>query len=122
MGKGRLGMMVMSLTPELRVHFGATSTTGLLVGSVDPGSPAEKAGVRVGDVLIRANDQSVDDIGDLRAAIASRKKGEAVELAVIRDRKELALTAALATDPLPSFDSLWSGSWLRDFFGQTKGA
>src|SRR5687767_3475190 len=80
MGKGRLGMTVMSLTPELRTHFGSTSTSGMLVGSVTPDSPAAKAGVRVGDVLVETNDQLVDDIDDIRSAMAKSKKGETVSL------------------------------------------
>jgi S1-C subfamily serine protease len=49
--KGRLGVMVMSLTPELRKHFGAPDDRGVLVAHVEPDTPAAKAGVEVGDVI-----------------------------------------------------------------------
>jgi predicted metalloprotease with PDZ domain len=118
MGKGRLGLMLMGLTPELRTHFGATNTAGVLVARVEVGSPAAKAGVRVGDVLTRTNEQTVDDAGDVRAAISSAKKGDTVELVVVRDRKPLTLKVVLADDappPMSSFESFWPKDWLRDF-------
>ena len=118
MGKGRLGLMLMSMTPELRTHFGATNSSGLLVARVENDSPAAKAGVRVGDVLTRTNEQSVDDAGDVRAAISNLKKGDTVELAVVRDRRPLNLQVVLADDappPMPNFDSFWSNDWFRDF-------
>jgi C-terminal processing protease CtpA/Prc len=115
MGKGRLGMTVMGLTTELRAHFGATSQTGMLVGSVVANSPAAKAGVRVGDVIVATNKRAVNDIGDIRTAIASSKKGDAVEIQVIRDRKPLTLTATLADDPVPDIDAFWRSTWLREF-------
>lgn len=112
MGKGRLGMTVMGLTPELRTFFGATTASGMLVGSVEAGSPAAKAGVRVGDVLVETNNQVVDDIQDIRTAMAKSKKGDVVELDVIRDRKPLTLKATLVDDPQPAPDL---DAWLRNF-------
>ena len=47
--KGRLGVMVMSLTPELRKHLGAAEDRGVLVAHVEPGTPAASAGIAVGD-------------------------------------------------------------------------
>jgi S1-C subfamily serine protease len=117
-GKGRLGLMLMGLTPELRTHFGATSNAGVLVAHVEVDSPAAKAGVRVGDVLTKTNAQSVDDASDIRAAISSAKKGDTVELAVIRDHKPLTLEVVLADDappPMPSFESFLSKDWFHDF-------
>ena len=118
MGKGRLGVMVMSLTPELRQHFGAASAEGVLVARVEADSPAAKAGVRVGDVLTKANDQAIDDAGDVRAALASFKKGDSVEVDVIRDHKPVSLRVTLTEDappPMPSMESMWSKDWFRDF-------
>jgi serine protease Do len=118
MGKGRLGLMLMGLTPELRQHFGATSSSGILVARVEPDSPAAKAGVRVGDVLTTANAQAVDDAMDVRAAIAGTKKGATVELGIIRDRKPVTLKAVLgeeARSPSPTIESFWSKEWFRNF-------
>jgi C-terminal processing protease CtpA/Prc len=118
MGKGRLGLMLIGLTPELRTHFGATNTAGVLVARVEADSPAAKAGVRVGDVLTRTNEQTVDDAGDVRAAVSNAKKGDTVDLVVVRDRKPLTFKVVLADEtrpPMPSFESFWSRDWLRDF-------
>lgn len=118
MGRGRLGLMLMGLTPELRTHFGATSNDGILVARVEPGSPAAKAGVRVGDVLTAANHQAVDDADDIRGAIAGAKKGETVELGLVRDHKPVTLKVTLTDDapaPMPSIQSFFSRDWFRDF-------
>jgi membrane-associated protease RseP (regulator of RpoE activity) len=118
MAKGRLGITLMGLTPELRTHFGAASTQGVLVARVEAGSPAAKAGVRVGDVLTKTNEQSVDDAQDVLSAIANEKKGDAVDLAVIRDHKAMNLKAVLSDDPpppMPSMESFWSKDWFHDF-------
>jgi S1-C subfamily serine protease len=117
MGKGRLGVMVMSLTPELRQYFGA-GEAGVLVARVEADSPAAKAGVRVGDVLTKTADQEIDDAGDVRAALASFKKGDAVELGIVREHKPVSLRVTLADDappPMPNMESMWSKDWFRDF-------
>jgi membrane-associated protease RseP (regulator of RpoE activity) len=116
MGKGRLGMTVMGLTPGLRTHFGATARSGMLVGAVTPDSPAARAGVRVGDVIVETNHQLVDDVGDIRASLAKSKQGEVVEIHVIRDRKPLTLRATLVDDPspMPDLDAFSNGRWFRD--------
>jgi len=118
-GKGRLGVTVMSLTPELRTHFGATSDSGLLVGHVDENSPAAKAGIRVGDVLTSTNGKLVDDAFDVRESMATSKKGESVKIELVRDRKPLTLTATLADDPMPAptrrFESMFDDAWWKDF-------
>ena len=116
-GKGRLGVMVMSLTPELQQHFGAKDA-GVLVARVEADSPAAKAGVRVGDVLTRTNNQAIDDAGDVRSALASFKKGDSVAIDVVRDHKALSMKVVLADDPMPampSAESMFSRDWFRDF-------
>lgn len=115
MGRGRLGLTLMGLTPELRSHYGAPSGSGTLVTQVEPGSPADKAGVRVGDVLIKTNEREVDDAGDVRAAMAGARKGDAITLSVLRDRKSLSIKAVLAEDapPAPTADAT-SRNWIRE--------
>src|SRR5579871_5943521 len=53
--KGRLGVMVMGLTPELRKHFGAPDDRGVLVAHVESGTPAATAGIEVGDVIVEVH-------------------------------------------------------------------
>lgn len=85
-GKHRLGITVMDLTPELRTHFGAPDHSGVLIAHVEPGSAAAKAGLLVGDVIVDVRGHSVDDAGDIRAALASVAKGHMVAIKLVRDR------------------------------------
>ena len=117
MGKGRLGLMLMGLTPELRQYLGASSTSGVIVARVEADSPAAKAGVRVGDVLTKANDHAVDDAGDVINAMSTLKKGDAVTLGIIRDHKPVSIKVVLADDapPMPNLESFWMKDWFHDF-------
>jgi hypothetical protein len=64
-----LGVSLTDISPELREHFGATKENGVLVESVEDGSPADKAGLQVGDVIISVEGKDVHWSGDSRRAI-----------------------------------------------------
>ena len=116
MGKGRLGITVVSLTRDLRTHFGATASSGVLVGEVDPGSPGAVAGVRVGDVVVEVNGRPTSSAGDMRKAIAGAKQGQAVEIKLIRDRKPLTVRTTLTDAPVfDGFDGFDGFESFRDF-------
>ena len=104
-GKGRLGVMVMGLTPELRGHFGAATDRGVLVAHVDPNSPAGRAGLQVGDVIVDVKGKAIDGAGDVIGSLADVKKGDSVTVAVIRDHRNVLVHATLDSDPLPQ------GAW-----------
>lgn len=121
--KGRLGVMVMSLTPELRTFFGAPSDRGVLIARVEPGSAAEAAGIAVGDVLVDVKGTQVDDALDVLSTLAGGKQGDAIQLGVIRDKQRMTRTATLTEDapprsarpPLSLLDDALPGmDWLRD--------
>lgn len=132
--KGRLGVMVMSLTPELRSHFGADQDRGVLVARVEPGSAAAQAGVAVGDVLVEVRGTPVDGATDVMHALDGANKGDRVALRVIRDGKPLSLTATMTDDASavgstsgferrmfegPFFDDPFPGfDWFFDWFRQ----
>src|SRR4051812_4523747 len=67
---GRLGIQIMSLTPELREHFGATHDRGVLVSHVDPDSAAARAGIQVGDVIVDVGGTPVARATDVLGALA----------------------------------------------------
>jgi serine protease Do len=90
----RSGLMVENLTPQLADFFGAKNGKGVLVRSVEKGSRAEKSGFRAGDVIVRVNDQSVQDTSDFSHAIRSNSSGT-VQVGIIRDKKEQNLTLPL---------------------------
>jgi S1-C subfamily serine protease len=114
--KPRLGVAVVQLTPELRTHFGAPDHSGVMVARVEPGSPAAKAGVQVGDILVDVRGHSIDDASDVRSALAAVGKGQTAAIKLMRERKQVTVTATITsdaptswTDPDPS-----AMQWFRD--------
>ena len=93
-GQTHLGVMVMGLTPELRRFFGVTSDRGVLVARVEPGSTAARAGVQVGDVLVRVGRQQVHTGNDVIQALGTHGGG-AMRIAVVRQGRIVRLDAAL---------------------------
>jgi hypothetical protein len=109
-GRGRLGVAVVQISPELRAHFGAPDDRGVLVNTVRPDSPAARAGVRVGDLVLEVDGDAAGSAVDMLQAMSDRKKGERVALEVLRGGKRLQLSATLDDDP----GSRWQG-FGRDF-------
>jgi membrane-associated protease RseP (regulator of RpoE activity) len=89
----RLGMQVQSMSDQLRAYFGAPADSGVLVGAVEPGSPADKAGIKAGDVIVEVDGAAVDEPGDVVRAIAGKKENDPAAIAVIRDKRRVSLTA-----------------------------
>ncbi len=69
----KLGIEGQDLTPKVAREIGAQATKGVVISKVKPGSPAEKAGLRRGDVIIEANQKAVGSVGDLTAALKQKK-------------------------------------------------
>ena len=90
----RSGLMVENLTPQLADFFGAKQGKGILVRSVDKGSRAEKAGFRAGDVIVRVDDESIDDTSDFTHALHNRKD-DTVSIGIVRDKKEQSVRLTL---------------------------
>jgi serine protease Do len=83
--RGWLGVSLQPLEPELAQAFGLRDAKGALVGAVEPGSPAARAGLRAGDAVVAAAGRPVQDPRDLAAAVAEAKPGSTMPLAVLRD-------------------------------------
>lgn len=81
---GFLGVRLIGITDELRAHFGAPKEAGVLVGGVDPDSPAARAGIEVGDVITSVDGNRVDTASDVSRAIRRKKGGETAEVEVAR--------------------------------------
>jgi serine protease Do len=90
-GRGRLGVGVQELTPELAEYFGAKQ--GVLVNSVEAGSPAAEAGLKPGDVIAEVNGSPVENSGDLRRRLW--QIDDEITIGVVRDKKVLSLKARL---------------------------
>ncbi len=94
--RGQLGVSMYTVTPDIAHSLGLASAAGALVSSVVEGSPADKAGVRVGDVITAVNGQPVKSNSELRNAIGLLRVGDAVDIGLVRDGKPLQVTAVIA--------------------------
>jgi serine protease Do len=102
--------------PQLAEFFGATGGAGLLVRSVDGNSPAEEAGMKAGDVVVKINSISVANGTDWTKTVHDNR-GKPVPVVVLRDKHEQTLTL---TPDGKKRSSLWLGFGLEDFFQQTS--
>jgi serine protease Do len=97
--RGRLGVAVQNVNQSLAQSFGLKKTAGALVSSVEDNSPAAKAGIKAGDVILGWNDASVDESTALPGLVADTAPGQTAKVRVWRDGKEQTLNATVGTTP-----------------------
>jgi serine protease Do len=95
----RLGIDAENLEGQLAAYFGVPEGEGILVRSVNSDSPAEKAGVKAGDVITSVNGERVRSVGELREKIAAKNDAKNVELSVLRNKVETKLSVELPPAP-----------------------
>jgi serine protease Do len=97
--RGRLGVRIQPMTKELAQSFRLEEPNGALIAAVEPGSPADKAGLKPGDVVVAFNGQKIDDPNKLPRLVAATKPGASASLRIWRDGKaeEVKFTAAELT-------------------------
>jgi len=93
-----IGVSLEQLNPELSKYFGLSEGRGLLVARVNPGSPAEKAGLKVGDVIMAADGKRVETLEALTDQIQQKKKGEKISLEILRDKKKVRIEVEVAEE------------------------
>ena len=93
--RGHLGVTIQEVNQALGNSFGLKSLRGALVSSVQDDSPAERAGLQTGDVIVRVGDTGIEHSTDLSAEIAAMKPGTETEIEVIRDGKRRTLLATI---------------------------
>lgn len=93
-----IGVYLEQLNPELSKFFGVPEGQGLLVARVNPGSPAEKAGLKVGDVIISADGKRTERLEKLTDIIQGKKKGEKIVLEIIREKKKMKVEVEVAEE------------------------
>jgi serine protease Do len=97
--RGWLGVTIQNLTPELAQSFGVKEETGALVTDVMKNSPAWKAGLKRGDLIIEFDGKPVEDTTSLRNMVANTVPGKSVTTKVIREGKVETLTITLGEFP-----------------------
>jgi C-terminal processing protease CtpA/Prc len=96
-----LGAEIADMPAELRKHYGAPADAGALVVKLDPDGPAAKAGLMVGDVLVRAGERRVEGHGDFLAGLLAASTPE-VPIEVVRSRKTQIVSMPRPAVPRPS--------------------
>jgi serine protease Do len=94
--RGMLGVIIQDITEDLREQFNLPDTKGALVAQINKDSPAEKAGIKVGDFILRFNGTAVEDTRHLRNLVAAAAPGSKVEIVLLRDGKERTVEVTLA--------------------------
>jgi C-terminal processing protease CtpA/Prc len=84
-----IGVYLEKLNEELSEYFGLKEGTGLLVSRLTKDSPAEKAGMKIGDVIVKVDGVRVETVSGLSEIIQDKKKGDKIKLELIRDKKTM---------------------------------
>jgi serine protease Do len=93
--RGQLGVLIQPVTKELAKEFGLSETKGALVAQVSSDSPADKAGIKAGDVILRYNGREVADTQSLRNEVAATLPGTKVNIDLVRYGKMETVTATI---------------------------
>ena len=94
--RGWLGVYIQRLTPEAAENLGLPGRQGALVSDVTSGGPAEKAGIRSGDVIVAFNGKEIRDEHELPQTVASTKPGKTVDVRLVREGKEMTIPVTIA--------------------------
>ena len=97
--RGWLGVGIQDMTPELAKAFGLDQAKGSLVTGVMPGTPAEKAGLQKGDVILRLNGSTIENSNGLRNLVAEARADAKVDLDLVRNKVPMTLSVRLDERP-----------------------
>jgi serine protease Do len=94
--RGWLGVMIQKITPDLAKSFGLKDSDGALVGDVIPDGPADKAGIKRGDVIVRFDGQPIKEMENLPKIVAATPPDKTVDVVVMRNGKKKTLKVEIA--------------------------
>ena len=95
--RGMLGVMIQEIDSDLAKQFGLSDTKGALVAQVNKDSPADKAGIKIGDVIVRFDGKTIEDTSYLRNLVAATAPGTKADVVVLRDGKEKTIRVTVGT-------------------------
>jgi Do/DeqQ family serine protease len=108
--RGMIGVTIQPVTSDLASSLGLSDARGALVSSVQSGSPAERAGIRRGDVIVAFNGSPVTDSNSLRNQVARTQPGTDVTLTISRDNREQQVLVSLGELPAERMTASSEGS------------
>jgi serine protease Do len=97
--RGYLGVIPQEITPDLAEARGLDITNGIMIASVEDGTPADKAGLEPGDVVMSFAGVKIVDVPQFRRVVAGVAPGEEIKIEILRDGREKTLTAELEERP-----------------------
>jgi serine protease Do len=97
--RGWLGITIQNFTPELAKEFGHNKSTGALVTDIFEESPAEKAGMKRGEVILEGNSKKIKNVETLRNIVAQSKLGSTIKVKILREGKNMVLNATVVEFP-----------------------
>lgn len=119
--RGWMGVTIQNLTPELAKQFELKEDRGVLVGDVVEGSPAEKAGLKRGDIIIEFAGKRIEEPNQIRNMVANTEPGQTVEMKIIRENTKEIMKVTIGDVPVdmqkPSkgeYDNLLNGVSIQD--------
>jgi len=95
-----IGVYLQETSPDLAGYFGLGEGRGLLINEITKGGPAEKAGLRVGDLIFKADGKRVETVAVLSAVVQSQKKGGKIKIEFLRDKKANTVMVEIAEEEL----------------------
>jgi membrane-associated protease RseP (regulator of RpoE activity) len=99
MTRNYLGVRVLSMTEDLRAYFKAPRGRGILVSRVEEDTPAAKAGLKAGDVIIGLDGKGISDRSDIAEALSDRQPGDKIAVKIVRDGTERTLDVEISERP-----------------------
>jgi S1-C subfamily serine protease len=94
-----LGIRYSPLSPRAAVALGLPAAAGIQISAIDPGTPAERAGLRAGDIVTKFNDQQIDEQHPLQVLLVKTRAGDKARLTIIRGSETLTLEVTLGARP-----------------------
>lgn len=96
--RGRLGLVIQDLNDDLARQFDLAENAGVLISNVQDNSPAQKAGLKPGDIIIKYGNLNISDSSQLRNLVASTTPGTEVNIKILRDKIELNIKVQIAAE------------------------